>query len=347
MLIVYGPPDAGHENRVRAKRSCPLSDIGLMLAILNGNTLIKTMMASHCTEAEKKQECARVRALLAPGVVDMTLNCRVAWNELLTNGTEGQIDRAIRQIYNMCLGDGRPQRNVHTPDYTIIQKLLVIHKLMLGLQLPQYAPWGILRIQQEVLSTWQKLAGWFNASGGGFVNVHLSSETSTNYCDAKVLVPLHVSRKQLNRELGCEEFGNCSAKTLSEAVTASKQELKFDDRVQFHQIDPGNGGSYTAGLLESYMLQELNKNPLPLVTVAHAGDAIENAGRTSNYELRGMLKNKQRGALRAKIVIAYILKIMARVSGFLTTNTQSTFPNSMSRQMIVESLVFIVGINSI
>jgi len=83
--------------------------------------------------------------------------------------------------------------------------------------------------------------------------------------------------------------------------------LKFDERVQFYEINPGNGGSYTAGLLESYMLQELNTHPIPDVTVAHHGDAIENAGRTSNYELKGMLKNKERGILRGKIVVAYIL----------------------------------------
>jgi len=191
MLVVYGHPAAGHEDHKRARRSSPLADIGLMLAILDSGKIIKTMMASHCTEAEKQQECARVRALLAPGVVDLTLSCRVAWNELLTKGTEYQIDRAIRQIYNACVGDGRPQRNVQTPDYTNIQKLLVTHKLMLGLQLKLYAPWDILRIQKEVLSTWQKLAGWFNAAGGGFVNVHLSSETSNKGCDKKVLVPLH------------------------------------------------------------------------------------------------------------------------------------------------------------
>ena len=120
-------------------------------------------------------------------------------------------------------------------------------------------------------------------------------------------MPFNISRGQLTRELGCQEFGNFSAKSLTTALTAAKVELKFDERVQFYEINPGNGGSYTAGLLESYMLQELNTHPIPHVTVAHHGDAIENAGRTSNYELKGMLKNKERGILRGKIVVAYIL----------------------------------------
>ena len=185
-------------------------------------------------ESGKKFQCARVRAFLAPGVVDMTLSCRVAWNELRTNGIDDEIDRAIRKIYNACVGDGRPQRNVHTPDFTIIQKLIVTHKLMLGLQLKLYEPWDIIRIQKEVLSTWHKFVGWFNAAGGGFVNVHLSSETSNKGCDKKVLVPLHVSSGQLTTELGCQEFGNKSAGSLCKALTAAKVELKFDERGQFY-----------------------------------------------------------------------------------------------------------------
>ena len=61
MLVVYGEPAVGHEDHKRARRSCPLAHNGLMLAILDSDTLIKTMIGSHCTEAEKKQECARVR----------------------------------------------------------------------------------------------------------------------------------------------------------------------------------------------------------------------------------------------------------------------------------------------
>ena len=97
MLVVYGPPDEGHIDHNWAKRSSNLCDIALMLGIIDSDKLIRTMMASYCSDAEKTSECARVRALLVPGRVEMTLHSRTAWNELLNNGTEDEINRAIKQ----------------------------------------------------------------------------------------------------------------------------------------------------------------------------------------------------------------------------------------------------------
>ena len=56
------------------------------------------------------------------------------------------------------------------------------------------------------------------------------------------------------------------------------------------------------------MLQHLFTYPLPDVTLAHAGDAIENAGGTPPIELKKMLSTSGRGILESKIIFAYILR---------------------------------------